>query len=727
MQKKQGDLLMFFKKSGQPDPKRPKLAVDSGGHGECSSSVSGIVEDRGDNSETAKDDSEAGAPVRGELEREGLVVTDGGEAACGEIWTKEQFKEKQKTYPWLTMGKTGLGCATCKKVGSLGPDKSAGMRLAKEWVSGTVKSSAPDIVKQQRALRKKICEHGSTKAHEMASDIVEKAKEDTLTNIIINNESDHIQTTARIFRTAYKEAKRHRPAYGFEQEIDCQEMNGLNMGRILHSNVACSHIQQHIATDMKKKLLEKIVTCAPKIGLMLDEATGLNRKSALIVYLRVQLPEMESPENIFFELIELDDLRAEGIVRKLLESLHRANFNEDFLSKTLVALTCDGASVMLGRKSGVAVRLQSLFPSLVVWHCAAHRLELAVGDVVKEMAAVNHFKMFMDKLYSLYSTSNKNRIELKECADALDVQLCKIGRVLDTRWVSSSLRAVEAVWKSCPALHRHFTQAAQDPSRDSTTRESYNRLAKRLSSHAFVTNLGLMYDALQELSELSLELQKQECNIMMSHKAISRQIRVFEAMSTRPGRHSQQSQSGVEEDSFFGVPLHAGRVTDRTLDSRAFFGSLARNLDKCLLSHGKDQSGYNKLIDDVKVVYPQYWPQEEDELFGEKEVEALCQQFSIHDPRQVIRAFREFRESYGELKGLLAAINTVPISSAECERGFSQMNLICSANRASLLPSTISTLLFLCLVGPPLTRFNPIPYVKSFVNPRTQKCTGPEE
>lgn len=101
-------------------------------------------------------------------------------------------------------------------------------------------------------------------------------------------------------------------------------------------------------------------------------------------------------------------------------------------------------------------------------------------------------------------------------------------------------------------------------------------------------------------------------------------------------------------------------------------------------------------------------------------METLCQQFCIENPRQVIRAFREFRENNGafvpdELKGLLAAINTVPISSAECERGFSQMNLICTANRSALLPSTISTLLFLCLVGPPLTRFNPIPYVKSWI------------
>lgn len=42
------------------------------------------------------------------------------------------------------------------------------------------------------------------------------------------------------------------------------------------------------------------------------------------------------------------------------------------------------------------------------------------------------------------------------------------------------------------------------------------------------------------------------------------------------------------------------------------------------------------------------------------------------------------------------------------------MNLICTANRSSLLTSTISLLLFLCLVGPPLTMFNPILYVKSW-------------
>ncbi len=94
-----------------------------------------------------------------------------------------------------------------------------------------------------------------------------------------------------------------------------------------------------------------------------------------------------------------------------------------------------------------------------------------------------------------------------------------------------------------------------------------------------------------------------------------------------------------------------------------------------------------------------------------------CQRFNIANPHAVIWAYRKYRDSDGkdtpdELMELHAAINSIPIASAECECGFSQMNLICTPNRASLLTSTISSLLFLNLVGPPLTKFNPVPYVR---------------
>ena len=94
--------------------------------------------------------------------------------------------------------------------------------------------------------------------------------------------------------------------------------------------------------------------------------------------------------------------------------------NDEFLRKCLISIACDGASVMLGRKAGVATALKEQFPNLVIWHCCNHRLELAVSDTREEVQGVNHFQTFFDKLYSLYSLSPKNQRELMECSATLD-------------------------------------------------------------------------------------------------------------------------------------------------------------------------------------------------------------------------------------------------------------------------------------------------------------------
>lgn len=71
---------------------------------------------------------------------------------------------------------------------------------------------------------------------------------------------------------------------------------------------------------------------------------------------------------------------------------------------------------MIGKDSGVATRLTIILPKLIICHCSYHRLELAVSDVVNEVAVINHFKIFIDKLYSLYHQSPKNQNELRQLA-----------------------------------------------------------------------------------------------------------------------------------------------------------------------------------------------------------------------------------------------------------------------------------------------------------------------
>jgi len=93
-------------------------------------------------------------------------------------------------------------------------------------------------------------------------------------------------------------------------------------------------------------------------------------------------------------------------------------------------------------------------------------------------------------------------------------------------------------------------------------------------------------------------------------------------------------------------------------------------------------------------------------------------------------AYRDFKECGGKttnlvLQSLLNRVNTIPVSTAECERGFSKMNIVCSPLRTRLTVSHMSALLFISLNGPPVKLFNPLQYVKSWLssNRREANCT----
>jgi hypothetical protein len=68
-----------------------------------------------------------------------------------------------------------------------------------------------------------------------------------------------------------------------------------------------------------------------------------------------------------------------------------------------------------------------------------------------------------------------------------------------------------------------------------------------------------------------------------------------------------------------------------------------------------------------------------------------------------------------ELSRIRRILHTIAISSSECERGFSQMNVIVTPGRSSLLVKTTAYLSFIIIVEPPLTLFDPTNYVKTWL------------
>lgn len=95
--------------------------------------------------------------------------------------------------------------------------------------------------------------------------------------------------------------------------------------------------------------------------------------------------------------------------------------------------------------------------------------------------------------------------------------------------------------------------------------------------------------------------------------------------------------------------------------------------------------------------------------FGEDEIKRLSSKFVINSDH-AIQGFRKFidNEMFNEeLKRLDNIIKILPVSTAECKRGFSQMNLICSDIQSRLSVKNIFGLMFININGPPIAIWKP--------------------
>ncbi|XP_070822086.1 E3 SUMO-protein ligase KIAA1586-like [Chaetodon trifascialis] len=449
---------------------------------------------------------------------------------------------------------------------------------SEEWVSFKIQSSGTND--RQTALasyRNKIRGHETSRAHEIAQELTEKGRWDLLGNIVRTVSETALAETDAVFRTAYYLAKMNRPFTDHYDLIELQQKNGVNMGTNLHSRYSSTAIVQHIAKEMQKKIVDSIVSSSSKSSVLIDEATSVSHKSAMIFYMKASI-DGATPEFLFLDLVELESQRAAGIEEALLNCLNSAGFSEEWLQKNWVSFVSDGASVMLGKNTGVATRLTARYPSLFTWHCMNHRLELAVSDAVDEVQAVNHFKVFMEKIHNLYSQSNKNARELLEAAEEVGSQVLSIGRVLSTRWVASSFRSVKVVWRSYEALNRHFENAAGDQTRNSKERQTYRGLAHRMQSKGFLCDLGLMYDVLSELSNLSLQLQAHSVTLLKADKFLRRTIRVLASFKDSPGEKSEEASQAQALGHFGSVSLDSyAKLTP--INAKQFLQSLINNME----------------------------------------------------------------------------------------------------------------------------------------------------
>jgi hypothetical protein len=610
-----------------------------------------------------------------------------------------------------------LGCSFCADVKELTAYTGNGVRnqLSPEWINNAVTPYGDTKAKMAKSLRKKIHDHKSSTSHKEADKILTTQKDEILLSAIAKKNKETSSTTAKVFRTVYHIAKHNRPYTDHPHLLDLQIANGLDVGCVLQSNVVCADIVDCIAATMKEMLVNEVIQSSAPFSILIDESTSLGKQALMVIYIRSSINDTE-PTTFFLDIVAPLSTDANGIYTALMTCVYSHGFTDQYMSEHLVCICTDEASVMLGKHAGVQTLIKNKFPKVVGWHCLNHRLEPSVHDATKSCTEINHFVIFFNKLYCIYSQSSKNVRELASCALELESEVRKIGRLLDTRWVASSFRTAMAVWTSYGALQKHFQLAASDRDHDSKERATFAGLDKKLSSTAFLNNLGIMLDALEELKDLSEALQSRDISLPTANKLIKRQVDVFKGRKDSGGHYQALVTTAVKEMVFCGVPLHISKANEKIINSSQFYQSLIDNMNRRLLEPSDEQ-----LFEKVACIVPSTWPPTLSSTYGEDHLRSLCSFFRL-EFNAVRNEYRDFKDNQnligGQLSQLRRFVDLIAVSTSECERGFSTMNDVCSSRRTRLLVTHISSLMFIKLVGPPIQLWKPEKYVNRWLSTR---------
>ena len=647
-----------------------------------------------------------------------------------ECWSHEQFDSYTTKNPWLIVVKGKFGCSSCKAVKELKLAPKQGVHIQSDWATIRVTTENLTYIanrsKQQAFLRRKLWKHKESTAHKHAESILKTASKNILQLSSDSQLQEELESTKNVFRTAYYCAKENKPFSDFEGLIDLNIANSADMGRILHSRKVCTDIINHISSEMKKVLVQKIIENKSKICILIDESSRIGNKETLIVFVKASIDGVMDPISFPIDLIELEDTTSNSIKSELLRCLSRHGLKGEILQNQLIGFCSDGANAMLGSKSGVGVLFKEIFPNLFLWHCLNHRLELAVHDAIEKTTGVNEFKMFLDSLYAVFSNSNKNSMGIENCAKNLCTQFRKVGKIFTIRWVASSFSTVSAVFDSFVALANYLLMASEDQFRTTSARATFKGFYCQLTSYGFLKNLAIMYDVLEELSDLSLSLQKRNLSIHHAFKLIEAYISRIGSLKGSGGKKTQEI-SQVESDLVYHtVSLNQRKNKDIKLPKfiDEICDSMRARLYTTISNRSKEgvveqrQLDFKEFFNASGVLYDESL-YGSNPHYGEKEVQYLSKMMHLNVLDTKL-AFVSYKESCGlnepvEIIKLKTALNTISASNADCERGFSTMNNVITPNRNSLSTANAASLIFISQVGEPFTSWKPDRFVKSWL------------
>ena len=113
--------------------------------------------------------------------------------------------------------------------------------------------------------------------------------------------------------------------------------------------------------------------------------------------------------------------KSEDLESAVVGFLKRNKFNME----DMVSFACDGASNMIGVKSGLTTRMMALKPNLITTWCVSHRLNLVVLEVCKQNEWVARLFSMLQQIFVFFRESAIRKIVIEDVVGVSKKQLAR--------------------------------------------------------------------------------------------------------------------------------------------------------------------------------------------------------------------------------------------------------------------------------------------------------------
>ena len=479
--------------------------------------------------------------------------------------------------------------------------------------------------------------------------------------------------------------------------------------------VVGKYISNEIITEVKKSKYYTVIA---------DEVNDVSNKEQISISLRYVHYGTVKEVFIAFVSVEFERITGKNIAAAILDWIQTVG-----LSPSDMRGQCyDGASNMSGARSGCSAIIQRQAPLAVYFHCAAHRLNLAVVSACKIQAFMN-VEAYIGQIARFFAFSAKRQRLFDKAMNNLlpKAKAQKLKDACRTRWIER-IDSYTVFLELLPALHTSL-QAMVSPRQhqdldtdwgwDGDTITKTNGYLYQLQSPSFLVCFKILLEILQCLKGLTVKLQMQASDVMYAYEPVQSVLSILEKMRdncvqefnrifaeslklgqdlhgedfelTRPRIARRQSHRNNTETSsaeeYFCVTLYnefLSHVTREIEDRFSGNQSLVHGLLHLVPSKVASHDGFPETLSQAAEYFKDDLPHH-DMLAIEYRMWVRKWKCSDEVPTKLVDALKSCDEiEFPNIFVLLKLALPLPVTTCECERSFSQLKLIKTCRRSTM-------------------------------------------